>query len=82
VADAHLVRPWEGVADGTMILVASHGAPGAIRTHTERDLNPLPLPLGYGGSLRGNLSAPDRPPGFDPVTIGGITVRPRDRPVF
>jgi hypothetical protein len=25
------------------------GAPGAIRTHTERDLNPLPLPLGYGG---------------------------------
>ena len=34
----------------------SGGAPGGTRTHTERFLRPLPLPLGYGG-LRGGHPA-------------------------
>ena len=38
-------------------------APGAIRTHTGRVLNPLPLPLGYGG-LHRVLTLRDRDEGL------------------
>ena len=36
------------VGSGVPILERSHGGAGGIRTHTGRNLNPVPLPLGYG----------------------------------
>lgn len=44
-------------------------APGAIRTHTERDLNPLPLPLGYRRRLHPRTAPPRGvPPGLSVST--------------
>lgn len=37
------------------------GAPGEIRTHTGRVLNPLPLPVGLRGRSAGNSTGPALP---------------------
>ena len=39
------------------------GAPGEIRTHTGRVLNPLPLPVGLRGRSAGNFTGPALPAG-------------------
>jgi site-specific DNA recombinase len=57
-------------------------APGGIRTHTERCLRAQPLPIGLRGRARRTLSRMSRQRPVRPVTIGGITVRQRGRPVF
>lgn len=58
--------PWSRPGE----TLVGEGAPGAIRTHTGRVLNPLPLPLGYGGAAhrcdgrsKGSVSEPPPFPG-------------------
>ncbi len=48
-------------------------APGQIRTDTGRVLNPLPLPLGYGGLLRRCMTLRDGARGFPGGGVGLIT---------
>ena len=56
-----------------------HGRSGGIRTHTERDLSSLPLPLGYAPMLDAHwhaghspAPAPGRPRRAEPEVTGGV----------